>query len=107
MPDQSRQLILECLASHGFIPPTQESGFIDNGLPVFIKYNEETNSFESIEQIEETTRILTPPSYEECPYLRYEFENLEEINRISKFIDDNNVSGKSIRRKFCRHWMMC
>ena len=68
-----------------------ESVFIDDGLPVFIKYNEESNSFEVIEQIEETTRILTPPSREECPYLRYEFENLKEINRISKFIDDNNV----------------
>ena len=64
---------------------------IDDGVPVFIKYNRVTNSFESREQIEETTRVLVPPSYEECPYLRYEFESLEEINSINKFIDDNNI----------------
>lgn len=69
-----------------------EAVFINDGLPVFIKYNKETNSFESRDKIEETTRILTPPSYEECPYLRYEYENLEEINSINKFIDDNNVN---------------
>jgi hypothetical protein len=69
-----------------------ESTFIKNGLPIFIKYNEEINSFESYDKIEEATRILVPPSYEECPFLRYEFENLEEINSINKFIDDNNVN---------------
>ena len=68
-----------------------EAVFINGGLPVFIKYNKNTNSFESFKQIEETTRILIPPSYEECPYLRYEFEKIEEINSINKFIDDNNI----------------
>ena len=48
-------------------------------------------SLNQFEQIEETTRILTPPTYEECPYLRYEFESLDEINSINKFIDDNHI----------------
>ena len=68
-----------------------EAVFINNGLPVFIKYNDQLNEFESFQQIQETTRILTPPSYEECPYLRYEFESLDEINSINKFIDDNHI----------------
>ena len=68
-----------------------EAVFIDGGLPVFIKYNDETNEFEKVEQIEETTRILVPPAFEECPYLRYEFESLDEINGISKFIENNNI----------------
>jgi hypothetical protein len=68
-----------------------EAVFIEDGLPVFIKYNQHTNNFESFDKIEETTRILTPPSYEECPYLRYEFDSIEEINSINKFIDDNHV----------------
>jgi hypothetical protein len=45
-----------------------EAVFINDGLPVFIKYNDQLNEFESFQQIEENTRILTPPSYEECPY---------------------------------------
>ena len=68
-----------------------EGVIFEDGLPVFIKHNDQTNTFESFDQIEETTRILVPPSYEECPYLRYEFDSLEEINSINKFIDDNNI----------------
>jgi hypothetical protein len=69
-----------------------EAILIEDGLPVFIKYNDQTNGFEKYDKLEETTRILVPPNYEECPYLRYEFESLEEINNINEFIDDNNVN---------------
>ena len=68
-----------------------EAVLIKEGSPVFIKYNDQLNEFESFEHVEETTRILVPPSYEECPYLRYEFESVDEINNINKFIDSNNV----------------
>jgi hypothetical protein len=68
-----------------------EAIFVDEGLPVFIKYNDKTNAFEKTEQIEETTRILVPPTLEECPYLPYEFESLDEINSISKFIENNHI----------------
>ena len=67
-----------------------EAVFI-KGLPVFIKYNDKTKEFEKIDQIEETTRIITPPTLEECPYLPYEFESLDEINNINKFIENNNI----------------
>jgi energy-coupling factor transporter ATP-binding protein EcfA2 len=76
-----------------------ESIFINNGLPVFIKYNGQLNEFQAFDQIEEATRILTPPSYEECPYLRYEFDSLDEINSINKFIDENNVNLDYLYRK--------
>jgi hypothetical protein len=77
-----------------------EAVFInDEGLPVFIKYNDQLNEFQTFDQIEEATRILTPPSYEECPYLRYEFESLSEVNSINKFIDENNVSVDYLYRK--------
>jgi hypothetical protein len=68
-----------------------EAVFIEEGLPVFLKYNDQLNEFETIDQIEETTRILVPPTFEECPYLRYEFENLDEINSIYKFIENNHI----------------
>ena len=68
-----------------------ESVFINNGLPFFIKYNVVTNSLEQYDKIEEKTRILVPPTFEECPYLRYEFESLDEINSINKFIEDNHI----------------
>ena len=45
-----------------------------------------------IDQIEETTRILVPPTFEECPYLRYEFENIDDINSYNKFIEQNNIN---------------
>ena len=68
-----------------------EAVSINGGLPVFITYNDKTNEFEKIDQIEETTRFITPPTFEECPYLPYEFESLDEINNINKFIEDNNI----------------
>ncbi len=68
-----------------------EAVFIDEGLPVFIKYNDKINEFRKTEQIEETTRILVPPTFEECPYLPYEFESLAEINSINKFIENNHI----------------
>src|SRR5215211_9343449 len=68
-----------------------ETVFIADGLPVFIKYNDQLNELETIEKIEETTRILVPPTFEECPYIRYEFESLDEINSINKVIEDNHI----------------
>jgi hypothetical protein len=68
-----------------------EAVFIENGSPVFIKYNDQLNEFQAFEQIEEATRILTPPTLEECPYLPYEFESLDEINNINNFIENNNI----------------
>jgi hypothetical protein len=34
------------------------------------------------QSIEEETRILRPPSSEEYPYLPYEFDSLEELEKI-------------------------
>ena len=68
-----------------------EGVLIDDGVPVFIKHNDQTNTFESFDKIEETTRILVPPIFEECPYLRYEFKSLDEINSINRFIEDNHI----------------
>jgi hypothetical protein len=44
-------------------------------------------------------QLGSPPSYEECPYLRYEFDSLDEINSINKFIDENNVNVDYLYRK--------
>ena len=68
-------------------------------VPAYIKYNDKANEFEKVDQIEEATRILTPPTLEECPFLRYEFDSLEEINSINKFIYDNNVDLDYLYRK--------
>ena len=37
-----------------------------------------------IDKIEETTRILVPPTFEECPYLRYEFESIERDKQLQQ-----------------------
>jgi hypothetical protein len=76
-----------------------EAVFIKDGLPVFIKYNDQLNEFEKVDQIEEATRILTPPTLEECPYLPYEFESLEEINSINRFIQENNINLDYLYKK--------
>ena len=52
---------------------------IVNGLPFFIKYNHNSNTFELVEKIEENSRILRPPNKEEYPYTPYEFESNEEL----------------------------
>jgi hypothetical protein len=76
-----------------------EAVFIKDGLPVFTKYNDQLNEFEKTDKIEETTRILVPPTFEECPYLRYEFESLDEINSINKFIESNNIGLDYLYKK--------
>ena len=52
---------------------------IIKGLPYFVKYDNEINKFDLLETIEETSRILRPPSIEEYPYTPYEFESKEEL----------------------------
>ena len=50
--------------------------------PVFIKYDHDNKRIEIVENIVETTRIIIPPSREECPYTSYEFESTEELNHF-------------------------
>jgi hypothetical protein len=51
---------------------------IINGLPLFIKYNQNSKEIELIEKIEENNRILRPPEIEEYPYTLYAFESNDE-----------------------------
>jgi hypothetical protein len=43
----------------------------------FIKYD--NKEIQIVEKIEEQTRILIPPNYEEYPYMPYECANIEEL----------------------------
>ncbi len=67
-----------------------ESVFIA-GFATYIRFNNNTGTFEGIDKIEEATRILVPPAIEECPHLPYEFDSLDEINGIARFIEDNDI----------------
>ena len=53
---------------------------IVNGLPFFLKYNHNSNTFELVEKNEENSRILRPPNIEEYPYTPYSFDSNEELN---------------------------
>jgi hypothetical protein len=53
---------------------------IVNGLPFFVRYDHDTQTFELVEKIEENSRILRPPNVEEYPYTPYEFESNDEIH---------------------------
>jgi hypothetical protein len=47
------------------------------GRPMFIRYK--NGQVEAVEQIDEDSRIVRPPSREECPYPVYEFAQLNEV----------------------------
>jgi hypothetical protein len=55
-----------------------------DSLPKFIRYDEENEQFKPIDKIEEQTRILIPPSQEECPYISYEFTDEELYGYIKR-----------------------
>src|SRR5918995_3854706 len=57
---------------------------IVGGLPFFIKYDFESCELVSIERIDENSRVLRPPNYEEYPYRPYEFVNIVELSEYVK-----------------------
>jgi hypothetical protein len=74
-----------------------------SGLPVFLKY--ENGEIKTIQQIEESSRIIKPPNIEEYPYEPYEFVNIEEVrsyfDRAKKeSIDSLFQKAKSIVLKY-------
>jgi hypothetical protein len=58
--------------------PLHEAVIVD-GLPFFIKYNHNLNTYEQVEKIKENGRILRPLTTEEYPYPPYVFESDEEL----------------------------
>ena len=58
------------------------------GRPMFIRYK--NGQVKAVEQIDEGSRIVRPPSREECPYPVYEFAQLNEveayINRVKNLV---------------------
>jgi hypothetical protein len=74
-----------------------------SGLPAFLKY--ENGEIKTIQQIEESSRIIKPPNIEEYPYEPYEFVNVEEVrsyfDRAKKeTIDSLFEKAKSIVLKY-------
>jgi hypothetical protein len=59
--------------------PLHEAVIVD-GLPWFVKYNHDLNTFELVEKIKENSRILRPPNIEEYPYTSYSFDSNEELH---------------------------
>ncbi len=88
--EQKKQLIPTLKYSQMGKGDLYESVFIGD-FPAYIKYNRSTGTFERYDKIEEAIRILRPPAIEECPHLPYEFDSLDQINGIAKFIEDNNI----------------
>lgn len=55
-----------------------------NGSPYFVTYDLEGEQVTIKSQFEEPTRIIKPPSLDECPFPAYEFENKEELDSCFK-----------------------
>ncbi|MGD9533434.1 MAG: hypothetical protein AB7V56_06665 [Candidatus Nitrosocosmicus sp.] len=90
---------------------------IINSIPIFIsiiKSHSETNdiknksvnddvdkslSFDTVEYIEENTRVLIPPSQEEYLHNPYEFQSLDEIKKIAETMQKEKKSIFSLYRK--------
>ncbi|KAA2283097.1 hypothetical protein [Candidatus Nitrosocosmicus sp. SS] len=88
-----------------------------NSIPIFIsfiRHNSEANdiknncandcvyeslSFDTIEYIEENTRILIPPSLEEYLHNPYEFQSIDEIKKIAETMQKEKESIFSLYRK--------
>jgi hypothetical protein len=81
---------------------TLHEAVIVAGQPTFLKY--ENGGVKSIQYIEESNRIITPPHPEEYPYEPYEFKNMAEvisyIERAKKSTHSLYHNGKSIVSKY-------
>ena len=77
-----------------------------NGKPSYVTYNAMDDKIEIKEVIEESTRILRPPTQEEYPYTPYEFENKDELTRLMnkakeiKSLDPLYKTAKEIFQKY-------
>ncbi len=77
-----------------------------NGKPCYVTYNAINDKIEIKEDIQESTRIIRPPSQEEYPYTPYEFENEDELIRLMnqakeiKSLDPLYTTAKEIFQKF-------
>jgi hypothetical protein len=57
-----------------------QEAVIVNGLPFFVRYHHIANTFELVENIEETNRILIPPNEENYPSSPpYSFDSKDEL----------------------------
>lgn len=62
-------------------------------------YVYESLSFDSVEYIEENTRVLIPPSQEEYLHSSYEFQSIDEIKKTAETIQRKKESIFSLYRK--------
>jgi DNA adenine methylase Dam len=64
-----------------------------NDEPVFLTWSEGNRHLNSSKQIEETNRVLRPPSIEEYPYEPIEFSSLEEIKDYEGIAQNETVDS--------------
>jgi hypothetical protein len=74
-----------------------------SGFPVFLAYK--NDEIISVDQIEESARIIKPPNPEEYPYEPYEFANMREVELYKKKADNESIDSlyeraKSIARNY-------
>jgi hypothetical protein len=67
------------------------------GLPVFLTY--ENGQIKSIQQIEESSRIIVPPDPEEYPYEAYAFKNMDEVTSYLKRAKTESIDSLYQRAK--------
>ena len=75
------------------------------GQPTFIIYDKDNNEIKAVQNLEEATRILVPPSAEEYPYEPYQFTTIEEVRAYvsrakEETIDSLYQKSKSIVHKY-------
>src|SRR5215217_4195937 len=80
---------------------------IIDGIPYFIKFNQDKKKIQMVPHIEDATRIIKPLEKEEYPYQAYEFENFIEIEKYAEKIINEEINldvlfkkSKSIVKKF-------
>src|ERR671920_13705 len=65
---------------------------IIDGIPYFIKFNQDKKKMLMVPHIEEATRIIKPPEKQEYPYQVYEFENVMEIEKYAEKIINEEIN---------------
>jgi hypothetical protein len=75
---------LPIFPTYKYSKPGLHESVIVRSLPFFIRYDFESCELVSVERIEENSRVLRPPNYEEYPYRPYEFVDTAELSDYVK-----------------------
>jgi hypothetical protein len=79
--------------------PLHEAVILD-GRPVFLTYDRKNDNIKTVDNIQESNRVIHPPKPEEYPYEAYEFASIDEVLSYAKVAKQESFDSLYDRAKY-------